>query len=240
MINFLDIVSIIVIVVFAVSGYKKGVLKTVISTVGTLLCWLISSVLSKPIAEAIYNGGFKSAIVSKTESALKLTAQEGGSFIENLMTSLPNFVGNSLAGFNINTADISNSAAKSGAAQVEKILAPVVISFISVIVAGVLFCVLLAVVKIICKLIYNTMDDSPLNIIDAIAGGIVSIAEAFIILMAASFILRIATPHMAKVPEVISDTSISESLVYKGIYNSHILTELVADVTDSPNTDLVD
>ena len=84
------------------------------------------------------------------------------------------------------------------------------------------------------------MSDSPLGMLDSVAGGAVSIIEAFVILMVAAFVLRMATPHMAVVPKPISEKSISESTVFKGVYNSPIIIGLVSSVTDSPNTEKVE
>ena len=237
--HILDIIVVIIILILAVSGYKKGILKTVISIVGTLLASLMSSVLSKPIAEAIYNGGFKSTIISKSDSAMKLVQQEGGSFIDSFMKTMPSFVNHSLAGFSISSADLSR-ASNNGAAQLERTLAPLIISFISIFVAIVLFVGLMILVKLICSMIYRSMDDSPVNFFDSFIGAVIGMLEGFIIVMLAAFIIRVATPHMEKVPDVISNTSISQTTVFKGIYNSPILTELVSAVTDSPNTGVVE
>lgn len=235
----LDTIVVILIAVFAFFGYKKGVLKTIISVIGTLLAALISSVLSKPVSEAIYNAVFKASIMSKSESAMKLVQTEGGSFFDKFSKTLPKFVLNSFDNFGVTSADISR-ASQNGAAQIEKTLAPIFISFISVIASILLFAVLIIIVKVICAMIFKAMDDSPLNFFDGLLGGVVSIAEGFIIVMLAAFIIRIAVPHMQNVPEIISDESISHSVVFKSIYNSPILTGLVESVTDSPNTDTID
>lgn len=231
----LDILTVIVILIFAVLGYRKGILKTVISIIGTLLASLMSSVLSNPIAEAIYNGGFKPTILAKSESAMKLAQQEGTSYLDSLMETMPKFVGNSLKGFGITAPDLS-AAANNGAAQIERTLSPIIISFISVIVSIVLFAALLVVAKFVCAMIYKTMDETPLNFFDGLVGGVIGILEGFILIMLAAFIIRIATPHMKKAPDIISAESISHSTVFEGIYDSPILTGIVSAVTDSPNT----
>ncbi len=235
----LDIITVIVILVFAVFGYRNGILKTIISAVGTLLASLMSSVLSKPIAEAIYNGAFKPTIISKADSAIKLARQEGKSILDSVLDTLPNFVANSLGSFGVNAPDLK-SASDHGASQVERMLAPIFISFISVITAILLFVALMIIFKIICAVIYKSMDDSALNFIDALIGGVIGIVEGFIIIMLAAFIIRIATPHMGTVPAPISDETIASSTIFEGIYNSPVITGIVSAVTDSPNTEIVE
>lgn len=235
----LDIFVIIAVIVFAVIGYKKGIIKTIISLVGSILASLMSIVLSKPIAEAVYNAGIKPTVISKSESALKLVGQEGGSFAEKLMDTLPGFVKNSIGKFGITTVDIS-SASQHGAAQIERTLAPIFISFISVIVSVILFIIFIIIVKIVCKLVYNAVDSGPLNVIDSLSGAVIGIAEGFVIVLIVAFIIRISSPHMKNVPEIISNDSISQSTVFKGIYNSPILTGLVSMATNSPNTNAVE
>ena len=235
----LDAAVVLLIAVFAFFGYKKGVLKTVISVIGTLLAALISSVLSDPIAEAIYNAVFKASIIGKAESALKLVSTEGGSFLEKFEKTLPKFVLNSLDDFRITPADLS-SASANGAAQIERTLAPTFISFISVVISIALFVALLALVKFICAMIYKGMESSPLNFFDSFFGAVIAIAEGFIVVMLAAFIIRVAVPHMKQPPQIISDETISQSVVFKGVYNSPIITELVESVTESPNTEEVE
>ena len=235
----LDVIVVALVALFAYLGYKKGVLKTVISVIGTLLASLMASVLSKPIAEAIYNGAFKSGIIAKANSAMKLAQQEGLNFLDSFLDSLPKFVSNSLPNFHISLSDLT-LASQNGASQLERKLAPIIISFISIFVTIVLFAVFMIVVKSICAVIFNAMDDSPLNVIDAILGGTISIIEAFIIVLLAAFVIRISTPHMKTVPSFISDEAISQTTVFKGIYNSPILTGLVEAVTVSPNTEMVE
>ena len=51
--------------------------------------------------------------------------------------------------------------------------------------------------------------------------------------------MRIAIPHMNEVPELFTDESISDSYVFRGIYDSPILREVISNTTDSPNVDEV-
>ncbi|MDE7389547.1 MAG: CvpA family protein, partial [Lachnospiraceae bacterium] len=51
---FLDVLVIIIIGVFVVIGFKKGLIKTVVSVIGTFLASALSVFLSNPISEYIY------------------------------------------------------------------------------------------------------------------------------------------------------------------------------------------
>lgn len=232
---FLDAFTVIIVVIFAALGYKKGVLKTFVSLGGSILASILSAILSKPIAAAIYNSIFKRTVISKSEEAMKYVLQHGGSYVDEFLKSLPGFMSSSISKFGITPADIS-AQSEQGAVQVERTLAPVFISFISVITAIVLFIALMIAVKLICRMIYRALDGTTIGTFDSAAGAVVGILEGFIIVMLAAFVMRISVPHMQNVPTFMSDSAISQSIVYKGVYNSPIVTKLVSDVSDSPNT----
>ncbi len=231
----LDAFAVIVVVVFAALGYGKGVLKTLVSLGGSILASILSAVLSKPIAMAIYEALFKRTVISKSEEAMKYVMQHGGSYVDEFLNSLPGFISSSIAKFGITPADIS-AQSEQGAVQVERTLSPVFVSFISVITSIVLFIAFMIAVKLICRMIYRSLDGTTIGTFDSMAGAIVGILEGFIIVMLAAFVMRISVPHMQHVPDFMSDTAISQSVVYKGVYNSPIVTKLVSGVSDSPNT----
>lgn len=228
----LDVVVIIILIVFTASGYKQGFLKSIASVMGSLISSLMSAVLSKPIAEAIYNSTFKSAVVSKIDSAMKATGED---FLNKFLDSMPDFIGSSLQGFNISTANLTAASAQ-GAAQLERVIAPIFISFISIITTILLFVVLLIISRFVSRFMGDSLDDTPLGSVDSFMGGIIGMMEGFVIITLCAFILRISLPHMNKAPNFLSDTSISQTIVFKGIYDSPIVTGLVSAVTDSPNT----
>lgn len=232
----LDVLVILLVAVFAILGFKKGIAKTAVSIVGTIIASVLSMFLSTPIAEAIYQGGFKTALTEKIENAMKLFMQSGqGSLVESIMKTMPKFVNNSLKSYGISTQQL-NSAAGKGAAQVEQLIRPIIISFISVIVSIVLFVLLMVIIKLISKFIVNAIDDSALGGVNRFLGAVVGIIEGFVIVLVVAFIIRITIPHLKEVPEIISDESISQSTVFKGIYESPFLTQFVETSTSSPNT----
>ncbi len=235
----LDVLVIIIVAVFAILGFKKGIAKTVVSIIGTILASALTMILSNPIAEAIYQGGFKTALVEKIGDAIKLYKQSGqGSLVESIMKTMPKFVNNSLSSFGVSTQTLNSAAGKS-AEQVEQLIRPIIVSFISVFVSIFLFIILTIIIKLISKLIVNTIDDSVVGGVNAFLGAVVGIIEGFVIVILIAFVVRITIPHLKEVPEIISDSSISQSTVFKGIYDSSLLTQFVESGTNSPNTDTV-
>ncbi len=237
--SILDIAVVIIILIFAVMGYKKGLIKSLISFIGSIVASLMSMVLAKPIAEAIYNGSVKNAVISKIESAFKLVQQEGGNFLDNLMDTMPDFVQNSVGNFGITSVDLA-SAANHGSAQIETTLAPVFISFITLITAIILFVVLSIIAKIVCTVVGQAMELFSLSFIDSVIGAGIGIVKGFILVLFLAFVLRISIPHMQNPPEFLSEQAISQNVVFKEIYNSSVVTTLVSAVTDSPNTGVVE
>ncbi len=225
----LDILVIIVVAVFAYLGYKKGIIRTLVSAVGTFLVTILSMLLSNPIAKAIYFGGFDQTIIEKVKDASTLLKRSGsGSLMDKILETMPDYVVNALPYFNITHPQLS-AAAANGPEKVEALLRPIVISFLSLIVSVVLFVILTIVVKVASKFIGDRLDDWSLGIIDSMLGGVIGLIEGFVIVLMVAFVLHIAAPHMEKVPKIISNDSISNSSVFKGVYDSPIIAAFLGD-----------
>lgn len=236
----LDVLVIIIVAVFAYFGFNKGLMKTVVSIVGTFIASILTMFLSNPIAEAIYFGGFDDVIVEKAYDASKLFQQSGeGQLIDKILQTMPKFVVNSLPGFSISQKSLA-SAASAGAEKVEELLRPIVISFISLIVSIILFVLISVIIKVISKFINERIDDSYIGTINRFFGAVIGIVEGFVLILVIAFVIRIAVPHLKQVPDIISNESISQSTIFKGVYDSPILTGIIASDTESPNTESVE
>jgi len=232
----LDVLVIIIVAAFAYMGYKKGIIRTLLSVAGTFAASILSMILSTPIAQIIYLGGFQGTILEKVRDASALLKSSGkGTLMEKILETMPSYVTKSLKGFKISNDMLANAASK-GPEKVEELLRPIVVSFISIIVSAVLFVIFFIVAKIIVKFISERIDDWSLGSVDALMGAVVGIMEGFVLTLMIAFIIRLAVPHMEKVPKIISNGSISHSTVFKGVYDSPLLTSLMAS-TESPNTE---
>lgn len=231
----LDALVIIVIAVFVIIGFLKGAAKTVISVIGTLVTSAFSMFLANPIAEYIYRTAIKASLIEKVEGAIK-NSQVGDTvtLIDSILDTLPGFVNNSLFNFGISTKELTGAASK-GAEAIETLLAPIVVSFMSIIVALILFTVFMIVVKIIIRVICSAIDSSALSVPNRFLGALIGLIEGFVIVFLAMFILRLCIPHIEEVPEILSDNYISDTTVFKGIYDSEFLTEFVSSNSESPN-----
>ena len=236
----LDVLVIIIVAVFAFFGYKKGLIKTVVSIAGTFVASILTMLLSNPIAESIYYGGFDDVIIEKVNDASALFKRSNtGSLMDKLLDTMPKFVVDSMPGFDV-TRDKLAAAAIEGPKRVEELLRPIVISFISLIVSIVLFLLISIIIRIIVRVISSKIDNSHIDTINRVIGAVIGIIEGFVLILVIAFIIRIAVPHLKHVPDIISDQSISQSTIFKGIYDSPILTGVVESNTESPNTEAVE
>ncbi len=232
----LDLLTIVVIIVFVFIGYKKGVAKTALTLGSSLLSLIISILFSKPIAESFYDSTIKPSLISKFDSAVKTAAQSGKSLVvDDVLKVLPNYVKNSLPNFNISNQSLG-SAVRNSSEAAESLLRPIIISFTTCIVTVILFLALSIIARIVINIICEKKDIIAMGLIDSFFGALVGLVEGFIIVIAAAFILRIAIPHMKQPPEIFTEESISSSYVFRGIYDSPILRDIIGNTTDSPNT----
>jgi len=231
----LDLLCIITVAVFVIFGFHKGIIQTVISVIGTVISSVLSMVLADPVAEAIYNGGIKSALIQKMEESLKLSRQlSSGDPSGDILKSLPQFIKNSMPGFKVTSRGLS-SALQQSPESAEKLLRPIIISFMSVFVSVFLFMIFMVIIKIVIKIFASSLGDSGFSIIDSFFGALIGLIEGFAVVILAVFIIRISIPHLEHVPEIISDETISESYVFEGIYDSPLMTGFVKGATKSPN-----
>ncbi len=235
----LDLLTIVIILIFVFFGFKKGVARAALTSASTLIAGIVSSALSKPIAESIYESSIKPSLVSKIDNAVK-TAQQSGKSVptSDIIKSLPNYVRNSLPSFDI-TNERLRDAIRDGSKAAEGLLRPIIVSFITCIVTVILFLLIVVAAKIIIKIVCDKMDMVTKGIVDSFFGALVGLLEGFLVVIVIAFVLRIAIPHMNEVPELFSDESISDSYVFRGIYDSPILREIISNTTDSPNVDEV-
>lgn len=233
----LDIMVIIVLAVFVVIGFRKGIAKTVVSVVGTFVASLLSIALSNPIAEGIYNSVIKTSLIEKIEEAMKMSDQTGsGSLVDNILKTMPDFVNKSLFNFGISTKEIS-SAISHGASAVEEMLSSIIVSFISIFVSLCTFIILMVIIKLVGRIICSFIDDTAIGTVNRFFGALVGLLEGFAVVIVIAFLIRIAVPHFENTPNIISAESISQSTVFKGIYNSSLLTDYIENSTMSPNSE---
>lgn len=76
-----DVITISVIALFAVLGYKRGFLKTVLSLVSVGVALLLSFVLAQPLAEFTYDKLFYERVVSSVED--KISSEDTSEFIRS-------------------------------------------------------------------------------------------------------------------------------------------------------------
>lgn len=231
----LDILVIIILAVFVVIGFRNGIARTVVSVVGTLIASALSMFLANPVAEGIYNGVIKTSLTEKIEDAMKMSSQTGsGNLIDNILNTMPDFVNRSLFNFGISTKEFS-TAISHGASAIEELLSSIIISFISVFVSLFLFIILMVIIKLVSKMIVAAIDDSAIGTVNRFLGALIGLVEGFVVVIVIAFVIRIAVPHFEKTPKIISEESISQSTVFKGIYDSPMLAQFIADNTMSPN-----
>jgi len=231
----LDLLCIAVISVFVVFGFKKGIITSIISVIGTVVTSVMSMVLASPIAKAIYNGGMKAALIQKMEENLKLSKElSSGDPSSEILKSLPGFVAKSMPSFKVSTPGFSGALAK-GPEIAEEMIRPIIISFMSIFVSIFMFMILTVIFKIVIKIISASLDNTGLSIFDRFFGALIGLIEGFAIVILVAFIIRITIPHLAHVPQLIQQDNISESYVFNGIYNSPYMLDLVKGTTESPN-----
>lgn len=217
-----DVATVAIIALTVYEGYKRGLLKTVISIAGLILACLAAFIISNPVGDAI-NSSCMNKIVTGT---LTKTVKSGsGDFLSKIIGSIPNTVGTSLSGISKNLGDASEKAVSEA---ISAVCAPVS----SIVSRCIAFIIILIICIIAIRVIAHFSDvlkHIPIvGTLNAVGGAVVGVIKAFLIMFLISTVVSVSVSVMAlgKNP-VITQKTIESTYIYKYIDNMNPLTRML-------------
>lgn len=221
----LDIIIIAVIVFTAIIGFKRGIVKTVYG----ILCLIVAGVLAclggRLIAEAVYNNFILNSITESIKSSFESATVNSSQISQGVFNSIPGFLGSVLESQGINQKGFSSfldsasvHSEKAAVAAVNKVISPVIISFLSAIFIFILFVLLLLLFKLVIgRFIIRIVRLPVLKQINAVLGAVFGICEGVIIVILAIILIKMGTTFSEN--SLISKGLIDSSYLFNSVYN---------------------
>ena len=228
----LDFIIIAVVAIAAVIGYRRGLAKTVFAFAGTLLAMVAAYLTARYLANFIYKSFIISAVSESVQSSFSQTVTSADSVASDALESLPAFFSGILGFFGVNGVSLGSaidvkSTAEGVTGAMNSVLAPVLISVMTVAFIILLFIIFKLLIRLLSKVILKIFELPVIRVVNRILGGVFGLCEGLLLIYAAILIIRIIFPYIDA--PLITEELINSSFLFKTIYNLGFTT-VISDV----------
>ena len=149
----IDMVIIMTIGLFILSGFKSGMIKSFLFFLNSIFSWIISVYISKFVSYFIYNRFIKPSVIKEMDVLLK-----SKNFKEDIIfNKLPQIVLNSMPNYGITlgklTHIINNVSKDVLPSEMSKVFMPMITEFLNFFITGILFILLVLLGKFLILLV---------------------------------------------------------------------------------------
>lgn len=223
----LDLVVLLIIVIYAISGYKKGFLYSVIGIFGTALAAAISSLVSSFFSLMVYKSFFMQPLTDTIQSLIDQLPISAApiQISDYVIQEGPSFIGNILAFQHVDShvlADSIGDSYTSSAQVVESFLRPVFVQLITIVMTAILFGILLTILKVVSSKATTKIDETKLGIPNRIFGLIFCIGEGLVVIMVFTLVFQFIMTFVPGDAFTSIQGMINDSIVYKYIYSYNL------------------
>lgn len=185
-----DIIIILLIILFAVIGFRRGLARTFLNIIGIVITCAISYYVADFLADALFTAFIRPQVLSELEQSILTTGIN--ETIQNSFAALPEWLMSvtafilSLFGASsdslINTfAQDSSGASVTAQMITDDLIAPVVTTIFSALITVLLFFLVLFAVKKLIKLVLKIFEAPVIKQLNRFLGGILGVVEGIIV-----------------------------------------------------------
>lgn len=231
----LDIILVLLLAIFLYDGFKRGAVKSFIDIVGYVVVLTLTSWLAGIVADAIFTTFVWPHVLNEINQALQSSAgSDPASQVTTLLNSLPSFVSNTLKFYGV-TQEYLISAAQSSsnniAEDIMKSISPVFINLIKTVAFSTLLVVLTSIFKVFSRTLNRIFNLPILKQINKLLGLVCGALKCVIIIFITCYIIQIVIPMMSNTPEILSQSSIDSTIIFKNIYYNNPLNSIIENFT---------
>lgn len=221
----LDLFVISVFGIFIFLGFKNGVINAFLSFASSVFAGILSVYFAGNVSSWVYFGIIGPAIRRKVESLIvnhSLTS-------ENFLNHLPKFIteylnANGITSFSLDHI-INNNAYNIIPQKVFELFAPVVINALKSVFVVVLFVIFIVLSKVVIRFILRFFKSSLIRKANTLLGCLFGFLKAYVVLMMLMCCVRSVFCISGKMPDLLSEESISNTAIFKGMYNNNPVYE---------------
>ncbi len=236
----IDGITALIIVIFAVSAYRKGFLNTITMLFGTIASLIVSLTLSSPIARFVYDNCISEKVgevVSRHMSGV--TIGDMASFSRNmdsLINELPSVISGMLqSGFGLNIEKwydkIAAASVEDIASAVEEIIVePIAVGLLRVLTFFVLFLSLMLIVNIVAAFLKGVNHLPLIGTVNEVLGGVMGAVQGMLYVFVLAAVLWLMLSASGGEIGPVSEKAIDETLLFKHFYDIGPWAEMTADI----------
>jgi len=227
-----DLLLIAIFITFLIIGYAQGAMKSLIGIIVSFVSYIFASMLAKLIASWCY----MKMIFPSIEKAVSDTI--GGivsGVSSDLSENMPQWLQLALKLSNIDTSGLIPSSGsgltEQAVSAVDSAVQPVIVGFLSVLLTIALYFLLVFLLsKLAVKPVLKLFDLPGLNLMNRIFGGVLGLAEAFIIVSMLAYLLRLILPYIHTEVKFINESTIYNSFIFYYFYSGNIFAALLGKI----------
>lgn len=214
-----DIISLIIIVVFAIIGAKTGAAKVFFRILSYVAAFMVSVFLSHFLAELVYNTFIRQTITDNiadvvNNSSLATASEKASEFL----AALPSFFSNSISYFGVSDDSLSAMFTDSAVSGIESVVMTPVVGVISLILFVILFVVLLFLFKRLFGGIAKIFRLPLINIADTIVGLVLGVLEGILAVYLLALLIKLVIPLTGGDVLILNETYVADSQFFSLFY----------------------
>ena len=213
----LDLVILIVFVLFILLGVHRGFVRSAAHFLGAVIAAALASALGGMLAQWVFQTMFRDALVERVnESIVSLGLNNVSAAMENVLSSLPDFIRRALEGAGVTAATLEGTlAGKTGQAAelVADSLAPVFVGFLKVLAVLVLFLLFMMAVRVLADLLGKVFYLPGLRQLNGLLGGVFGFLLAFVSVWIVISAIQVFTPMLAAEAQADLETMLDRSII---------------------------
>lgn len=229
----LDIAVIAVVVSLAFTGFRRGLINSVVDFAGMIVAMVAASLISASVSVMIYNQFIMDRIIDSVNQALQTLPSTAAlpQQAEQIISSLPSYASNALAIMDIDANNLFSyldTSILSIPQAVESLIRPVAIKVITAVVTVILFIIFMVIINLICKIITKAVNIVGLSTVNKLGGAAFGVVKAILLIMVLSFILYFIMMSLPTEASVTLNDAVENSHLYYGIYNISLPEKIIS------------
>lgn len=227
----LDAGIILLFAIFIVSGLKRGLVRSLIGFVATVIAIVLSMYLSKITSIFIYDNFIKNNLLVQINDILnEYVGCDLNEKTAAVFNELPKILSNTLMFCGVTSSvvgDVIENSTGNASYELVKLFSPTIISVIRTILVPFIFIVIYTPLNFLNRVIGRIFRVPGLRQIDQVLGAIIGALKGFLLIVLITFLLKMFLPMMSNIPDIFSKNTIESTFLFKEFYRDNIIYDFL-------------